>query len=53
MVCNYLNMSDMDRDRILFIRISDGYGSGYGIAIIRRIQIIRYFLRIIRPSQLG
>jgi hypothetical protein len=37
---------------ILFMQISDGYGSGYGIAIIRRMRIIRYFLRIIRPYQL-
>jgi hypothetical protein len=34
---------------ILFIRISDGYGSGYGIVIIRRIRINRHFSWIIRP----
>jgi hypothetical protein len=39
--------------RILFMWISDGYGRGYGIVIIRRIWIIRHFLRIIRPSLLG
>jgi hypothetical protein len=39
--------------QILFVQISDEYGSGYGVAIILRMRIIRHFSWIIRPSQLG
>jgi hypothetical protein len=38
---------------IVVKRISGGYGSGYGNDTIQRIQIIRFFLRIIRGSQRG
>jgi hypothetical protein len=41
------------RMRIVVKRISGGYDSGYGIDIIRRIWIIRHFLRIIRGPQRG
>ena len=41
------------RIRIIVNRISDEYGSGYGIDNIRRMWIIRYFLRIIRCYQIG
>ena len=41
------------RIRIIVNRISDEYGNEYGIDNIRRIWIIRYFLRIIRCYQIG
>jgi hypothetical protein len=41
------------RMRIVIKRISGGYGRGYGIDTIRRIRIIRHFLRIIRGLQRG
>ena len=41
------------RIRIIVNRISDEYGNEYGIDNIRRMWIIRYFLRIIRCYQIG